>query len=78
MAAQSYMANFLGRVTKGVDCSVKGCSESAVRSLSKNKLAGSDLDTSGERRVYLCRNHYKELKKNAKKDDDMERLRWKG
>jgi hypothetical protein len=72
------MAIFLGRVTKGVGCSVKGCSESAVRSVSKNKLAGSNLETSGERRVYLCRNHIKELKKGAKTEDDMERLRWKG
>ncbi|MFQ6135255.1 MAG: hypothetical protein ACE5KU_05515 [Nitrososphaerales archaeon] len=72
------MAIFLGRISKGVGCSVKGCSESAIRSLSKNKLAGSDLETSGERRVYLCRNHYKQWKKSTKKDEDMERLRWKG
>jgi len=68
----------LGKVSKGVTCSAKGCSESAVKSLSKNKLAGSDIEIDGERRVYLCRIHYKELKKSSKKEDDIERVRWKG
>ncbi len=78
MEAQSYTADFLGRISKGVGCSVTGCSESAVKSLSKDKLADSGLETSGERRVYLCRSHYKELKKSTKAQGDMERLRWKG
>jgi|TARA_B100001964_G_C14230094_1_gene599586 hypothetical protein len=69
---------FLGKVSKGVGCSAKGCSDSAVKSLSKNKLIGSGIEISGERRVYLCRSHYKELKKSSKKVDDIERLRWKG
>ncbi len=72
------MEIFLGKVSKGVNCSAKGCSESAVKSLSKNKLAGSDIEIAGERRAYLCRSHYKELKKSSKKEDDIERLRWKG
>ncbi len=68
----------MGKVSKGVKCSAKGCSESAVKSLSKNKIAGSDIEIAGERRVYLCRIHYKELKKSSKKEDDIERIRWKG
>ncbi len=68
----------MGKVTKGVNCSAKGCSESAVKSLSKNKLAESDIEISSERRVYLCRSHYKELKKSSKAVDNIERLRWKG
>ncbi len=43
-----------------------------------DKLAGSDIEIAGERRVYLCRIHYKELKKSSKKVDDIERVRWKG
>jgi len=70
------MASNLGKVSKGVLCSVKGCNESSSRSLSKNKLEGSNLQTTGERRVYLCREHYKQLKKTTKKDSDVERLRW--
>jgi|TARA_Y100000310_G_C20400045_1_gene676962 hypothetical protein len=72
------MEIFLGKVSKGINCSAKGCSESAVKSLSKNKLVGSDIEIVGERRVYLCKNHYKELKKSSKKEDDVERIRWKG
>ena len=68
----------MGKISKGINCSVKGCSEVAVRSVSKNKLAGSGLETTSERRVYLCHNHYKELKKASKKEDDLERIRWKG
>lgn len=67
----------MGKISKGVGCSVKGCSGAAVRSLSKAKLAEGNLEVSGERRVYLCREHYKQWKKGAKKQEDMERLRWK-
>ncbi len=56
---------------------MKGCNESAARSLSKNKLAESNLDTADDRRVYLCREHYKQWKKSTKKAEDLERLRWK-
>jgi hypothetical protein len=68
----------LGKIAKGVGCSVKGCSGEAVRSLSKAKISKSVLEVSGERRIYLCREHYKQWKKDAKKQEDMERLRWKG
>jgi hypothetical protein len=68
----------LGKVSRGIGCSVVGCSESAVRSINKNKITESDIKTTGERRVYLCRDHYKELKKTSKPQDDIERLRWKG
>ena len=72
------MDAFLGKVSKGINCSAKGCSESAVKSLSKNKLVGSGIEVVSERRVYLCKNHYKELKKSSKQEDDVERIRWKG
>lgn len=68
---------FLGKVSKGIGCSVIGCNESAVRSVNKNKTAGSDIKTTGERQVYLCRDHYKDLKKSSKSQDDIERIRWK-
>lgn len=68
----------MGKVSKGVKCSVIGCNESAVRSINKNKIMNSDIKTTGERQVYLCRVHYKDLKKTSKKQDDIERIRWKG
>ncbi|MFC1754883.1 hypothetical protein ACFL96_16060 [Thermoproteota archaeon] len=67
----------MGKISRGIECSVIGCSESAVRSVSKNKTAGSDIKTTGERQVYLCRAHYKALKKTSKSQDDIERIRWK-
>ncbi len=68
----------MGKVSKGVKCSVIGCNESAVRSINKNKITNNDIKTTGERQVYLCRGHYKDLKKSSKKQDDIERIRWKG
>lgn len=65
----------MGRVDKGVKCSVEGCSERAERSLSRDKASGLRLSEVG-RRVYLCQKHYKELKKQIKKDKDLEKLRW--
>jgi hypothetical protein len=67
----------LGRVDKGVGCSVTGCANPAERSLSRGEMGGSGLNVGGEgRRVYLCRDHYKAWKKATKKSRDMERSRW--
>jgi len=67
----------LGRVDKGIDCSVGGCSNKAERSLSRDQLSGSDLTVGGVgRRVYLCHDHYKAWKKSTKKSKTLERARW--
>jgi hypothetical protein len=67
----------LGRIDKGVKCSVSGCSREAVRSLStgKTKSAGLEVD-SGEKRAYLCREHYKEFKKKTKKEKTIDKWRY--
>ena len=67
----------MGRIDKGVKCSVSGCSKDAVRSLSteKAKSAGLNVD-SGPKRVYLCRDHYKEFKKKTKKDKTIDKWRY--
>jgi hypothetical protein len=69
----------LGRIDKGVKCSVSGCSKEAIRSLSTGKVrsAGLNVGTS-ERRSYLCKEHYKEYKKKTKKEKMFEKLRYKG
>jgi hypothetical protein len=67
----------LGRIDKGVKCSVAGCNREAVRSVStgKAKSAGFNVSSS-EKRAYLCREHYKELKKKTKKDNTLEKWRY--
>ncbi len=69
----------MGRVKKGVKCSVIGCEKEAVRSVSRQALASLSLnfDVGGSgRRVYLCEEHYKAYKKAAKKVRRMEKWRW--
>ncbi|HEY5737628.1 MAG TPA: hypothetical protein VMS35_02925 [Nitrososphaeraceae archaeon] len=69
----------MGRVNKGVNCSIQGCTEQAERSMSESKgKMATDLDISStSKRIYLCRNHYKEWKKATKEDRETERARWK-
>lgn len=67
----------MGRIDKGVHCSVPGCENNAERSMSGTKASmASDLGVASEKRVYLCRDHYKEWKKATKEDRDNERARW--
>jgi hypothetical protein len=68
----------LGRVDKGVKCSISGCGNQAVRSISVVKVRSAGLNVRGERRAYLCKEHYKEYKKRTKKDKQLERMRYKG
>jgi len=69
----------LGRVDKGVKCSVSGCGREAVRSLSAVKVKSAGLNVGGsERRAYLCKEHYKEYKKKTKKDKQLEKWRYMG
>ena len=69
----------MGRVAKGVKCSVKGCEKDAIRSLPRDKVSGAGLKVDdGTRRSYLCRDHYKEYKKGSKKDKLLEQWRYKG
>jgi hypothetical protein len=67
----------LGRIDKGVKCSVSGCSRGAIRSLSTVKAKSAGLNvSSSEKRAYLCREHYKEFKKKTKKDKTIEKWRY--
>jgi hypothetical protein len=68
---------YMGRVEKGVNCSVQGCEQSAQRSMSGSKARmASDLVVNSDKRVYLCKTHYKEWKKATKDDRENERARW--
>ncbi len=67
----------MGKVDKGVGCSVQGCSTKAERSVSRDQMAGSNLMLASEgHRVYLCTDHYREWKKNTRKLRDADRSRW--
>jgi hypothetical protein len=67
----------LGKIERGILCSVTGCKASAIRSISAGKVMGAGLKTDAERRAYLCKEHYKEYKKATKKDRTLEKLRYK-
>jgi thymidine kinase len=65
----------LGRIDKGVKCSV--CGKDAVRSLSADKVRSAGLRIgSSEKRAFLCKEHYKEFKKKTKKDKQLEKWRY--
>lgn len=68
----------MGKVEKGVVCSVSGCEDSADRSMSLEKARMSqDLDFKDpKKRIYLCKSHYKEWKKSTKSERETDRMRW--
>ena len=65
----------MGKVGKGVKCSVTGCGEDAVRSVSPVDVSHAGLKVFTSGRGYLCKNHYKEMKKKLRKDKEIERWR---
>ncbi|PLJ76775.1 MAG: hypothetical protein B7L53_09860 [Thermofilum sp. NZ13] len=70
----------MGRVDKGAKCSVEGCERDAIRSISLENFKKSGVSLKlkeGVRRVYLCREHYKEYKKSYRKNVwRIERFNW--
>lgn len=66
----------MGRIDKGVNCSVVGCSDKAIRSISSEDASQAKLNTGDAKRAYLCKTHYKELKKRLRKDRRLQKWRW--
>jgi hypothetical protein len=64
----------VGRINKGTKCSLANCNEDAVRSVSGPKVKATGLDIEGKR-AYLCKDHYREYKKESKKERQIERWR---
>jgi len=68
----------MGRVAKGVKCSVTGCGKEAIRSIPTDKLSAAGLKVDKVRRAYLCKDHYKEFKKGMRKEKMLEKWRYRG
>lgn len=62
----------MGKISKGAKCDIEGCSNPAERSLDASYVP----EVKKKGRVYLCRNHYRDVKKHLKKEKKLERLRW--
>jgi hypothetical protein len=67
----------MGVISKGAKCNVEGCQEDGSRSLNTTKVenAGLRVNSTGKKTV-LCKDHYKEWKKESKDDRDLERARY--
>ncbi|HEY4681579.1 MAG TPA: hypothetical protein VIH04_10020 [Nitrosarchaeum sp.] len=67
----------MGIVSKGAKCNVEGCEKEGARSLNTAKVenAGLHVNSAGKKTV-LCKDHYKEWKKESKDDRDLERARF--
>jgi hypothetical protein len=69
----------LGKIKKGELCSVSGCGKPAVRSLSPSYaplIEKAGLQVSDKGRLFLCEEHYKQLKKEKSGEDRLERWRF--
>jgi len=62
---------------KGKNCSIKGCVDKAIRSLSENSwkayVEKADLKyyDNKHHKIYLCKTHYKEANKYRKSQDKL-------
>lgn len=67
----------MGIVSKGAKCNVEGCDNDGARSLNTRKVenAGLQVNSIGKKTV-LCKEHYKEWKKESKDDRALERARY--
>lgn len=67
----------MGIVSKGAKCDVDGCNNDGARSLNSSKVENAGLRLkSSYKKAVLCKDHYKEWKKETKEDRDLERARF--
>jgi hypothetical protein len=67
----------MGIVSKGAKCNVDGCDQDGARSLNTAKVenAGLIVNSKGKKTI-LCKEHYKEWKKESTDDRSLERARF--
>ena len=64
----------MGKIQKGIVCSVDNCDNSAIRSKSKKSIDSDILSISSDaNKAYLCKTHYKDWKKATKDSRKNER-----
>ena len=67
----------LGRPGKEKKCSVRGCFENAMRSLSENKYgkilerAKLKIEENRQHKIFLCKPHYREAEKTRKSQEKL-------
>ena len=66
----------MGKIEKGIVCSIVRCEKNAVRSISSKKVESAGLKVDNVKKTYLCEEHYKEFKKKRKGARQVERWRW--
>ena len=67
----------MGIVSKGAKCNVDSCDNDGVRSLNTKKVENAGLRVqSNNKKSVLCKEHYKEWKKETKEDRELERARY--
>ena len=67
----------MGIVSKGAKCNIDGCDKEGARSLNTTKVENAGLRVvSVGKKTVLCKEHYKEWKKESKDDRDLERTRF--
>ncbi len=63
-------------------CSIVGCNNDSKRAFATTRIAESVASTGlkvkdmRSRKIYLCQDHWKKVKKAFKKDTKAERMRW--
>lgn len=67
----------MGIVAKGAKCNVESCDQDGTRSPNTTKVenAGLRVNSKGKKTI-LCKDHYKEWKKESKDDRELERARF--
>ena len=67
----------MGVVSKGAKCNVDGCDNDGARSINTTKVENANLRVTSEgKKSVLCKEHYKEYKKESKDDRELERARY--
>ena len=71
------MNYIMGKISKGVECSLNDCSSSAIRSINSKNVDSNQFPTSSDsNKVYFCTEHYKSWKKSTKELRKSERARY--
>ena len=67
----------MGVIAKGAKCNVSDCDNDGFRSLNTKKIeeAGLRVSSSGKKAA-LCKEHYKEWKKETKEERSLDRARF--